>query len=192
VSLICAQHDVQRIERKNTFLPSRLCSPLIAELRGQNVRRADFDSAAITAMAAAAYVNLAAGCVAEIVFGFQRHIAASTGSRRIVTFGGDLGIRTQRQLIGSNQFDDAIMIFHGVGLNETVLVHHPGVQGIVPPSAMSLPSLSTDPLGSVTCMLMPRPSGRSLNSTVCPPRGNGAARRLNAAVVFKSDRQSKC
>jgi len=29
----CAQHDVQRIERKNTFLPSRLCSALIAELR---------------------------------------------------------------------------------------------------------------------------------------------------------------
>ncbi len=41
-------------------------------------------------------------------------------------------------------------------------------KAIVPASAMRLPKLSTEPCGSFTCMLIPRPSGRSLNSTVCP------------------------
>jgi len=107
----CAQHDVQRIERKNTFLPSRLCSRLIAELRGQNARRVISDSAAITAMAAPLTSIWLPAASLKLFSDFSVTSAASAAAGELSTFGGDLGIRTQRQLIGSNQFDDAIYDF---------------------------------------------------------------------------------
>ena len=47
---------------------------------------------------------------------------------RIVTVGGDFGIRSQSQLTGGDEFDDAVLGGHGVGLNEAVLIHRWRVQ----------------------------------------------------------------
>ncbi len=45
--------------------------------------------------------------------------------------------------------------------------------------------MSTEPCGSFTCKLIPRPSGRSLNSTVCPAgQPDGSAGRLNRAMIL--------
>ena len=85
------------------------------------------------------------------------------------------------------------MIFHGVGLNETVLVHHPGVQG------------NRSTVGDEFAFVVHRPAGqRDLHAhatairTITQQHGlsrreaNGAARRLNAAVVFNLIGNQKC
>ena len=36
---------------------------------------------------------------------------------------GDLGIRAQRQLIGGDEFDDTVLVAHGIGLNGAVLIY---------------------------------------------------------------------
>ena len=99
--------------------------------RGMNrrqVRRADFHRAAVAAARAAGHGNFTARDIAEGVARFQRDAAGGAAAGGSIAVRHDFGIRPQTQRVGGDKFDDAVLILHGVGLNEAALVHHPGVQ----------------------------------------------------------------
>ena len=79
-------------------------------------------------MGAASRDNLAAKAVAKSVAGLKRHVAASGDGGRIVTAGDNLRICAEGQLVGGNEFDDAILVLHGIGLDDSILIHHLGLQ----------------------------------------------------------------
>ena len=112
--------------------------------------------------------DLAASAVSKIIAGLQRDISAGTAGEAFVAPRADLRIRAKIQLIGRHQFDHAVLVADRIGLDQAVLIDDLRLKRDGSGSAMIWPELLTEPDGSLTVALNPRPSARSLTRTSLP------------------------
>ena len=94
---------------------------------------------AIAAVCAAASCNLDSGNIVKACR-LKHDLAAGAAGGELSPLAAIWEFAPSGELIGSNKFDDALLVAHGVGLNEAVLIYRLRVQ---PNGAATINELAT-------------------------------------------------
>ena len=100
-----------------------------AGIQRQDIGRAHFHVATVAAVHPARGDDLTAGGVAESIAGPEDDIAAGAATGGGIAPGENLRVGAKIQAVGGDQGNHAVLVLDGVGLEESVLVHHPGLHG---------------------------------------------------------------
>ena len=87
---------------------------------------------------------------------------------RRIAAGGNDGTGAQIQAVARHQFDGAVDVLGGIGLDQAVLIDHLGLGGNAAGIGNQIAFVVHRTLGSVTCALNPRPSGDMETRTFWP------------------------